>query len=544
MKKVSVVIPTHNSWQTLQSCISSIQRQTLSPDEIIIIDNASSDGTYEKVKSKFPECKLIKLSKNTGVTGGRNKGIEVSSSKTDFILFFDHDMVADKKMLEELVKPAEMDDQIGIVTPKIYYDDDKKRIWSAGTGINLWTGQILFRGGRDIGQYERSEEVQVAPAVLLVKKKVLDRLKGFDDRYFATYEDTDFCFRAKKWGLKVFYAPKSYAFHKIPSDPRAEARRLLSRSYFIGRNRILFMKDFGKNFYIFLLFLPIYLIYYLKLSLINGKFFSWFNLLYGTVVGLITLVTPKKIIFAGERPSLSDIEGLHLSKYKFALKFCNGKNVLEIGCGSGYGSEYLAESGTKKITAYDVDPKAINFAIRNSSHNNITFAEGNAETLRLRDKYDVILSFEVLEHLRHPHKLLELARNGLRKGGIFILSTPHRAVSIQDSGRPANPYHVHEYYPKELKEILLKYFKKVQLYGVILTNKDLAKEEKRMHSSLRWKLINYITNKRWVRKMTNYLPEYPKRLISGEAKLSFRTEDFKVLINREEEAADFVALCR
>ena len=84
-------------------------------------------------------------------------------------------MVADKGMLEELVKVSESDNEVGIVTPKIYYSDDKDRIWSAGTGMNLWTGQVLFRGGKDMGQFDVSEEVQVAPAAMLVKRKVLDK---------------------------------------------------------------------------------------------------------------------------------------------------------------------------------------------------------------------------------------------------------------------------------------------------------------------------------------------------------------------------------
>ena len=72
--KISVVIPTYNSWETLKECISSIQKQTLKQFEIIVVDNASSDGTSQKAKVMFPEIKLITLTTNTGVTGGRNKG--------------------------------------------------------------------------------------------------------------------------------------------------------------------------------------------------------------------------------------------------------------------------------------------------------------------------------------------------------------------------------------------------------------------------------------------------------------------------------------
>lgn len=541
--RISVVIPTYNSWNSLKSCITSIQNQSLRPQETIVVDNGSKDRTSESVRKYFPKVKLFSLKTNTGVTGGRNKGIE-ESSESDFIFFFDHDMVAEKNMLEKLIEVAVTDPDIGIVTPKIYYYGNKKRIWSAGTGINLWTGQVLFRGGIDKGQFDKVEEVQVAPAAILVKKEVIKDLKKFDDTYFATYEDTDFCFRAKRAGYKVFYAPQALAFHKIPLDSQEESVRLLSRAYWIGRNRILFMKDFGNNFYIFLLFLPIFLVYYLKLAISYGRFSDWLSLVQGTWVGLTLSIFSKKIIFSGERPSLSDLDGQHLAKYKFALAFCKGKKVLEIGCGSGYGSKYLADHGVGEISAFDVDQAAISFAIKNYSHENVKFAEGDAETLKVNSSYDVVLSFEVIEHLKHPEKLLRLAQESLKKRGIFILSTPNKEFSVLDNGKPSNPYHIYEYYPGELKIKLLEFFKSVQLYGVVLKNREIADQEKQLHHSLWWQLINQATNRRLVRRVMNYLPEYPKRLISGESKLSFKTEDFQVLKNRVEESTDFVAVCR
>ncbi len=288
MKKVSVIIPTYNSWKTLKSCIISIQNQTIKPKEIIVVDNGSTDGTAQKVKKLFTKIKLITLDKNTGVTGGRNTGIKRANSMSDYLFFFDHDMVAEKDMLKELIKVTDTDTNIGIVTPKIYYYGKKKRIWSAGTGINLWTGQVLFRGGDDRAQYERVEEVQVAPAAILVRKEVIKKIGGFDNRYFATYEDTDFCFRARKIGFKTFYVPKARAYHKLSWDPKDDAARVLSRSYWVGRNRVIFMKDFGKNFFIFLMFLPIYFVYYLYVALKNKNIGGWFKFIQGTIYGFFT----------------------------------------------------------------------------------------------------------------------------------------------------------------------------------------------------------------------------------------------------------------
>lgn len=286
-RNISVIIPTYNSWPTLKECVISIEKQTIKPLEIIVIDNKSPDNTSGYIKENFKKIKLTTLSRNTGVTGGRNAGIQQISIKANYLFFFDHDMLADKKMLEKLVEVAEKDKSIGIVTPKIYYWGDKKRIWSAGTGINLWTGQVLFRGGKDIGQYENVEEVQVAPAAMLVKKAVIEKIKGFDNRYFATYEDTDFCFRAKKVGFKTFYVPNAVAFHKISPNPKEEATRLLNRAYWVGRNRVLFMKDFGKNYFIFLLFLPIFCFYYIRLAYKNHRLRDAIKFIYGTGIGLL-----------------------------------------------------------------------------------------------------------------------------------------------------------------------------------------------------------------------------------------------------------------
>lgn len=285
-KRISVIIPTFNSWVTLKPCIVSIYKQTYLSSEIIVVDNNSTDATSSNIKKYFPKVKLIKLQKNTGVTGGRNAGIKAADKKSDYLLFLDHDMVADLDMLKNLMIVAGENPTYGILTPKIFYWEDQKRIWAAGTNINLWTGQVLFRGGQDKGQFDKCEEVQVAPAAILVKEQVLKKIHGFDNRYFATYEDTDFCFRARKFGFKTIYVPSAIAFHKISPNQNQEQNRLLSRSFWIGRNRILFMKDFGKNFYLFLAFSLIYLVYFAKLALEQKDYKSFLNYLTGLSSGI------------------------------------------------------------------------------------------------------------------------------------------------------------------------------------------------------------------------------------------------------------------
>lgn len=286
MEKISVVIPTYNKRRELIDAVQSILKQSYNVTEIIVVDNASTDDTVfylQKLASKNKKIKIVKNAKNTGVTGGRNTGIK--HAKGDYILFFDHDMVADREMVKELVACWEMEKFAGIITPKIYFWDQKDTIWSAGTDVNLLTGQTIFYGGKDTGQYDKVKEVAVAPAVLLVRKEVIKKIKGFDNIFFATYEDTDFCFRAKEVGFLTYYTPKAVAYHKIPYDTYWSNQKLLERAYWVGRNRIIFMKRYAQNFIIFLLFLPVFLCYYALLSIKYKNFRSLFMYINGTING-------------------------------------------------------------------------------------------------------------------------------------------------------------------------------------------------------------------------------------------------------------------
>ena len=199
MVKLSAVIPTFNARHDAVEAVRSLKAQTWGPLEIIVVDNGSSDGTPDAVAAACPDVTVLRLPSNTGVTGGRNAGFAHASG--DVVLFFDHDMVADPAMAGALLAAAQSDPAAGIVTGKIYYAGDRNRIWAAGTGIDLRTGRVWFRGGPDTGQYERQEDVPVAPAMMLVTRAAMEATGGFDDLFFANWEDADFCFRARAAGF-------------------------------------------------------------------------------------------------------------------------------------------------------------------------------------------------------------------------------------------------------------------------------------------------------------------------------------------------------
>ncbi|KKQ75706.1 MAG: Glycosyl transferase family 2 [Candidatus Woesebacteria bacterium GW2011_GWB1_38_5b] len=288
--RISVIVPTWNGEKTIKACINSLLVQTVKPAEVIVVDNASVDSTLSivnKIKQHSQKVKIVRNNKNLGVAGGRNTGIKAAAKSSNYIFLFDHDMVASKKMLEELVNTVKKTGA-GLVTPKIYYLKPGKLIWAAGTGVNLWTGQVIFRGGKDRGQFDAEVEVDVAPAAMLIARKVLRKVRGFDERIFAVWEDTDFSFKVRKAGFKIYYSPKAVASHDLLYEPEAEAKRLLVRyGYFIGRNRIIFMKRYAKSFPLFLTMLPVYAFYYLRLALRYNELAGYYKFLKGNYDGLM-----------------------------------------------------------------------------------------------------------------------------------------------------------------------------------------------------------------------------------------------------------------
>jgi hypothetical protein len=290
--RVSIVITTYNKKRDVLKCVRSLKELNYQNYEIIVVDNGSTDGTSEAIRQDFPDVKLITGDKNLGVTGGQNLGIKHSNG--EYIFFFDHDLIASRNILSELVVVMQGDSDIGLAGPIIYYYGDPNRVWAAGTSIDLTTGKVSFNavGQTDRGQFFRAMEVQVLP-IYMVRREVFNRIGLFDDIYFLVYEDTDFCIRAKRAGYRIVCVPEAKVWHMVPLDRRTDEIKLMSRTYYIARNRIIFMRKHAKplNYVAFaLLFLPIYLVYYSLKALAFKRMNSLLGYWRGVFSGLSTAV--------------------------------------------------------------------------------------------------------------------------------------------------------------------------------------------------------------------------------------------------------------
>jgi GT2 family glycosyltransferase len=219
---VSIIILNWNRKDDTISCLHSIEKVNYPNLSVILVDNASSDGTVEAVKEKFPSVKTISNPRNLRFAGGNNVGIEYALvNKADFVLLLNNDTEVEPDFLSELVRFAENDSHTGIVGPKIYYYYDKKRIWFAGGKVDYWKGWISHIGIREMdhGQYDAAREVDyITGCCMLVRREVIEKIGKLDESYFIYGEDSDWCLRASRAGYRLAYVPSSVIWHKVSAS--------------------------------------------------------------------------------------------------------------------------------------------------------------------------------------------------------------------------------------------------------------------------------------------------------------------------------------
>jgi ubiquinone/menaquinone biosynthesis C-methylase UbiE len=155
----------------------------------------------------------------------------------------------------------------------------------------------------------------------------------------------------------------------------------------------------------------------------------------------------------------------HWHRYHYALPLAERRRVLDIACGEGYGSALLA-TRAKSVVGADVAPETIAQARRRyGAAQNLQYVEGRCESLPCDDaSIDLLVSFETLEHIPDPERLLDEAKRALAPGGLLLVSTPNRAV-YSDQRDYRNPHHVREFYEGEFLAVLKARFPEVTLFG-------------------------------------------------------------------------------
>lgn len=208
---VSVIIVNFNGRKFLQDCLSSLLRQSYSPFEVILVDNASHDGSVEFVREHFPQVRILVEKVNLGFAGGSNAGIR--EAQGEFILTLNNDTITDPRFIENLVRPMTSDSHLGMCASKMLFPDG--RINSTGICISR-SGAAWDRGifEQNSGQYDNEDEVfGPCAGAALYRRAMLDEIGLFDEDFFIYMEDVDLAFRARLAGWECRFIPAAKVIH-------------------------------------------------------------------------------------------------------------------------------------------------------------------------------------------------------------------------------------------------------------------------------------------------------------------------------------------
>ncbi|MFQ5340063.1 MAG: glycosyltransferase family 2 protein [Anaerolineae bacterium] len=240
MPRISVVIPNWNGLQHLDTCLSALDRQTFDDFEIIVVDNASSDGSVAFIQLKYPQAKVIELPENRGFAGACNAGIRAAQG--EFIVLLNNDTEVDPGWLAAIVDAFQRHPEAGIVASKMLLFDQRDIFHTAGDFYGF-DGIPGNRGvwERDDGQFDREEYVfSACGGSAACRRTMLDQIGLLDEDFFFSCEDLDLAWRAQLAGWRVLYTPAAVVYHKLSATGGGA-----TASFYDGRN---FLYLIAKNY--------------------------------------------------------------------------------------------------------------------------------------------------------------------------------------------------------------------------------------------------------------------------------------------------------
>ena len=218
---VSVVIPHWNGVEVLSECLESLSETKYPNIEIIVVDNASTDGSPDWVSLNFPQVKLIENDQNYGYAGGCNRGAKTAEG--EYLVFLNNDTIQDHHWLAGLVDFMNLNSNVAAVQPKILDFFERTKFDYAGgaggwldiLGFPFARGRVFLEQERDNGQYDKMRPIFWASGTaIMVRKSDFETAGGFDEIFFAHQEEIDLCWKFHLMGKEIWAIPNSTIYHK------------------------------------------------------------------------------------------------------------------------------------------------------------------------------------------------------------------------------------------------------------------------------------------------------------------------------------------
>lgn len=232
---VSIIVLNWNGKAYLEKCLASLEKQTYSAIEIILVDNASADDSVKFVKERFPKVKIIVNNENLGFAAGNNIGIRAAQG--EYIMVLNNDTEVDSKCVEELVKVMKSSNKIGACATKILSYFNRGIIDVAGL-IIYPDGSARGRGRLETAKnnFNRQEEIFFgSDCAALYRREMLNEIGLYDEDFFAHHDETDLGMRAHWKGWQCIYVPTAIVYHMYSASHGAYSPL---KAFLVERNRM------------------------------------------------------------------------------------------------------------------------------------------------------------------------------------------------------------------------------------------------------------------------------------------------------------------
>jgi GT2 family glycosyltransferase len=229
---VYAVLLTYNHYEDTEECLRSLLTSEFQDLRVVVVDNASSDMTPEKIRLSLPEVHVIENKQNLGVPAGYNIGFEHAlTNGADYILMLNNDTILDSHMISQLLEVAENDPEAGVLMPSVMYYEKKDQIWSSGGHYRSFPPSILLRDKR-ASINDPVHLIEYAPSCgLLIHRRAFERVGLFDPGYFFWYDDWDFSERVRTHGLHIWSVPYAQMWHKVSRTTQGSQSELFWKTY-------------------------------------------------------------------------------------------------------------------------------------------------------------------------------------------------------------------------------------------------------------------------------------------------------------------------
>jgi GT2 family glycosyltransferase len=238
---VIIVVLNTNRREDTCALLASLEKNTYQNHRVIVLDNASTDGSVTAIHSAFPTVQIIALEKNLGYAGNNNFGIKAALAQgAEWVFVLNEDTILAPNCLTQLIEVGQSDPRVGIVGPMVYHHDEPNVIQSAGGKMGRnWLSWHIAQNEQDQGQFTEAHEVDwISGCAILVSRDVIEQVGMLDERFFYYWEETEWCLRAGEAGWRIMHVPQAKLWHKgVQRDYRPSP----SVTYYATRNRFLLL---------------------------------------------------------------------------------------------------------------------------------------------------------------------------------------------------------------------------------------------------------------------------------------------------------------